>query len=146
MHTVHSYIPYLCIGWLLGAFFCGYLITQIPGGWLAHRFGAKHVLGIGIVMTALLTLLTPLAASISVWALVAVRALEGLFEVRRGWSSKWVGLEGGGARRGEAIAEWIHLHDMFVISGRHFPSFPCSIQRMGSSIRENKNGSHCLLR
>ena len=70
-------------GWLLGAFFCGYILTQVPGGWLAHRFGAKYVFGIGILMTALLTLLTPIAADISVWALVVVRALEGLFEVRR---------------------------------------------------------------
>ena len=32
-------------------------------------------------MTAVLTLLTPLAADLSVWVLVVVRALEGLFEV-----------------------------------------------------------------
>ena len=54
---------------------------QIPGGWLATRFGGKYVYGIGIVMTAVLTLLTPLAAHISVWALVALRVVEGMFEV-----------------------------------------------------------------
>lgn len=54
---------------------------QVPGGWLATRFGAKYVFGIGIVMTAVLTLLTPVAAQVSVWALVALRVLEGMFEV-----------------------------------------------------------------
>ena len=68
-------------GWVLGAFFYGYLITQIPGGWLAERYGGKMVYGLGILMTAVLSLLTPLAASTSVWALVALRVLEGLFEV-----------------------------------------------------------------
>ena len=72
---------YLVTGWLLAAFFYGYAIMQIPGGWLATRFGGKYVYGIGIVMTAVLTLLTPLAAQISVWALVALRVLEGIFEV-----------------------------------------------------------------
>ena len=37
--------------------------------------------GIGIVMTAVLTLLTPIAAYTNVWLLVVVRALEGFFEV-----------------------------------------------------------------
>ena len=69
------------IGWVLSAFFYGYLLTQIPGGWLATRFGGKHVYGLGIVATSVLTLLTPLAAEFSVWMLIAVRVLEGIFEV-----------------------------------------------------------------
>jgi len=35
----------------------------------------------GVLMTSLITLFTPLAADVSVWLLVAVRVLEGLFEV-----------------------------------------------------------------
>ena len=34
-------------------------------------------------MTAVLTLLTPVAADLSLWALIAVRAAEGFFEVSR---------------------------------------------------------------
>ena len=68
-------------GWVLSAFFYGYVLTQVPGGWLATRFGGKHVYGVGVVMTSVLTLLTPLAAEFSVWMLVAVRVLEGMFEV-----------------------------------------------------------------
>ena len=76
------YLPKSCFkGWILAAFFYGYTITQVPGGWLATKFGGKYVFGIGIVMTAVLTLLTPLAAQVSVWALVALRVAEGMFEV-----------------------------------------------------------------
>ena len=32
-------------GIILGAFFWGYLLTQIPGGWLAERVGGKGVFG-----------------------------------------------------------------------------------------------------
>ena len=39
------------------------------------------IYSVGILMTAVLTLLTPTAADISVWALVALRVCEGFFEV-----------------------------------------------------------------
>ena len=69
------------LGWILSAFFYGYILTQIPGGWLAERVGGKWVFGVGVVMTSLLTLLTPLAAFTNIWLLVTVRVLEGFFEV-----------------------------------------------------------------
>ena len=59
------------IGWVLSAFFYGYLITQIPGGYLASRFGGRYVFGLGILLTSVLTLLTPLAAEIHIGALLA---------------------------------------------------------------------------
>ena len=40
-----------------------------------------QVFGIGIGATAILTLLTPLAAKSSVYVLLAVRIIEGIFEV-----------------------------------------------------------------
>ena len=70
-------------GWVLAAFFYGYLITQIPGGLLAQRVGGKWVFGLGVLITAILTTLTPFAADTSVWLLVALRVLEGLSEVRK---------------------------------------------------------------
>ena len=66
---------------VLGAFFYGYVITQLPGGWLAEKYGAKMVLGMGIAVTSGLTLFTPLAAETSVWVLIVVRVAEGLAEV-----------------------------------------------------------------
>ena len=70
------------IGWILAAFFYGYILTQIPGGWLAERVGGKWVFGVGILMTSVFTLLTPLAAFSNVELLIVVRVLEGFFEVR----------------------------------------------------------------
>jgi len=69
-------------GWLLGAFFFGYLFTQIPGGYLAGHYGSTLFLGGGVLATALLTLLTPLAARGGSSCLFALRALEGFGEVR----------------------------------------------------------------
>ncbi|XP_065056224.1 sialin-like [Rhopilema esculentum] len=67
-------------GIILSSFFYGYIITQIPGGYLAAHFGGKTLFGGGILMTGLFTLLTPLAARISMHLLIAVRVLEGFFE------------------------------------------------------------------
>lgn len=41
----------------------------------------SKLFGIGVGVTALLTLFTPAAANMSVYALIAVRVVEGLFEV-----------------------------------------------------------------
>ncbi|XP_013885964.1 sialin isoform X2 [Austrofundulus limnaeus] len=67
-------------GWLLGAFFFGYLCTQIPGGYLAGHYGGSRFLGVGVLGTAVLTLLTPLAAGWGSSWLFALRALEGFGE------------------------------------------------------------------
>ncbi|XP_062301933.1 sialin [Osmerus eperlanus] len=67
-------------GWLLGAFFFGYLFTQIPGGYLAGHYGGSKFLGGGVLGTAALTLLTPLAAQMGASWLFALRALEGFGE------------------------------------------------------------------
>ncbi|XP_035476029.2 sialin [Scophthalmus maximus] len=67
-------------GWLLGAFFFGYLCTQIPGGYLAGHYGGSVFLGVGVLGTAVLTLLTPVAAQLGVYWLFALRALEGFGE------------------------------------------------------------------
>ncbi|TSK31361.1 Sialin [Bagarius yarrelli] len=67
-------------GMLLGAFFFGYLFTQVPGGYLSGRCGGSRFLGGGVLGTAVLTILTPLAAELGVNWLFALRALEGLGE------------------------------------------------------------------
>ncbi|XP_056271085.1 sialin isoform X3 [Pseudoliparis swirei] len=67
-------------GWMLGAFFFGYLCTQIPGGYLSDHYGGSVFLGLGVLGTAALTLLTPLAAKMGSYWLFALRALEGFVE------------------------------------------------------------------
>jgi ACS family sodium-dependent inorganic phosphate cotransporter-like MFS transporter 5 len=49
-------------GFVLGSFFIGYMFGQIPGGYLATKYGGKWVFGIGVFSTAILTILLPLAA------------------------------------------------------------------------------------
>ncbi|XP_065056219.1 sialin-like isoform X3 [Rhopilema esculentum] len=65
-------------GIILSSFFYGYIFTPIPSGYLAARFGGKNLFGGGILMTGLFTLLTPLAARMSIKFLIAVRVLQGL--------------------------------------------------------------------
>ncbi|GFR93810.1 vesicular glutamate transporter [Elysia marginata] len=67
-------------GLVLGSFFYGYITTQIPGGWLASRIGGKNLFGFGVLCTALLTLITPVAVRYSVYLFIAVRVLEGIGE------------------------------------------------------------------
>ena len=69
------------LGTILGSFFYGYIFTQLPGGWLATYFGGKWVFGIGILVTSVLTIVTPFAARQSVYLFIAVRVLEGIGEV-----------------------------------------------------------------
>ncbi|XP_033726727.1 sialin-like [Pecten maximus] len=65
-------------GILLSSFFYGYIVTQIPGGFLARTFGGKRVFGYGVLITAILSLVTPVVARVGTWALIIVRAAEGL--------------------------------------------------------------------
>jgi ACS family sodium-dependent inorganic phosphate cotransporter-like MFS transporter 5 len=67
--------------YILGSFFYGYILTQIPGGWMAEKFGAKWLFGLGVLCTSVLTLVTPIAARYHVGVFIAVRVLEGLGEV-----------------------------------------------------------------
>jgi len=64
-------------GLVLGAFFVGYLPTQVPGGWASARLGGAPVLISGIFLCSLLALATAFTAG-NVWLLVAIRAAQGL--------------------------------------------------------------------
>ncbi len=46
-------------------------------------FAGKWVLGLGLLVTSLMTLLTPVAANVGVELLIAVRVIEGVAEVWR---------------------------------------------------------------
>ncbi|KAB7709045.1 MFS transporter [Bacillus aerolatus] len=65
-------------GLILSIFFLGYAFMQIPGGWLADRFGARLVLFISIIGFSIFTGLTGLAWSLA--SLIAVRFIFGLAE------------------------------------------------------------------
>lgn len=68
-------------GLVLGAFYWGYVVTPIPGGWMAERFGAKWLFGGGTLVTALLGLLIPVVtAEFGHVGLIILRILQGLGE------------------------------------------------------------------
>ncbi|XP_036331387.1 putative inorganic phosphate cotransporter isoform X2 [Rhagoletis pomonella] len=64
---------------LLSSFFWGYIITQVPGGALARKFGGKTTLLFGVLICSILAVLTPIFARIGDWQLVcALRVAQGL--------------------------------------------------------------------
>ncbi|XP_013186887.1 putative inorganic phosphate cotransporter [Amyelois transitella] len=65
---------------ILGSFFYGYVLTQIPGGRIAEKFGGKLVYGVGVLLTAIFTILSPIAAFVDFKFFIVVRVLEGLGE------------------------------------------------------------------
>jgi len=77
-------------GFVLAAFTFGYAIAQIPGGYLADRFGAKRLLIVSPILWSAFTGMTGLAASLI--ALIAVRVLFGMSEgLSNGPSFKFIG-------------------------------------------------------
>ncbi len=82
-------------GAIMAAFFIGYLTLQVPAGLLADRFGGKWVLGLGVLLWSVFTLLTPPAAALGLSALLLCRFLMGVAEAVT-WPSiyalyaKWV--------------------------------------------------------
>ncbi|CAL8108777.1 unnamed protein product [Orchesella dallaii] len=68
-------------GLLLSTFFYGYIVTQIPGGWLANRFGGKKVFGYGMLTTSILAIFTPVLTRLGgTPVLIAIRIAQGLAE------------------------------------------------------------------
>jgi MFS transporter, ACS family, glucarate transporter len=65
-------------GLLLSSFFAGYAIMQLPGGWLADRFGARKVLIVSVIMWSIFTGLTGAAWSMA--SMIIIRFLFGIGE------------------------------------------------------------------
>src|SRR5581483_9432794 len=94
-------------GVILSSFAVGYFLTQIPGGFLADRWGSRAVLVIGPLFWALFTGLTGLVASIA--ALTFVRLCFGVAEgLSNAATYKLVGDNFEDPRdRGQAVAVWV---------------------------------------
>jgi ACS family sodium-dependent inorganic phosphate cotransporter-like MFS transporter 5 len=67
-------------GIVLGSFFYGYVLSQMPGGRMAELIGGKYVYGLGILLTSIFCIATPIAAYSSLPSLILVRVLTGLSE------------------------------------------------------------------
>ncbi|XP_055314260.1 putative inorganic phosphate cotransporter isoform X3 [Sitodiplosis mosellana] len=68
-------------GIILSAFFWGYFITQLPGGLLSQRYGGKYVFMLGILFSAICSLLTPCVVRFAEsTGLIVLRVFSGLGE------------------------------------------------------------------
>lgn len=68
-------------GIILGAFFLGYVTTNVPGGRMAEKMGGKLIYGLGVFLTAVLTVVSPFAAYWGLVPFLIVRVAEGFTEV-----------------------------------------------------------------
>ena len=67
-------------GWVLSSFFIGYLAGMVPAGWLANRYGGRRVMAVALIGWSCFTVLTPVAAGVSLTTLIFVRIAMGLGE------------------------------------------------------------------
>lgn len=67
-------------GAILSSFYVGYLVMMIYGGRLADRYGGKLVLGFGVLIWSLFTIVTPWAAVAGLFGLFITRIGMGLGE------------------------------------------------------------------
>lgn len=68
-------------GVILSSFYVGYMITQIPGGLLAQKYGGKYTMGLAVLSTAVLSLLTPITVDkYGSTGLIVLRFLMGILE------------------------------------------------------------------
>ncbi|KAL4223208.1 hypothetical protein ACF0H5_016680 [Mactra antiquata] len=63
---------------ILSGYFYGYLLAQIPGGWLGSMFGCRRIIGSCMSLATVLTLLIPVLARTSVYLIVVARCLLGV--------------------------------------------------------------------
>jgi len=71
------------LGWVFSAFLIGYAMFQVPGGWLADRYGPRLVISAGVVWWGVFTTLTalvPPGLATSIALLVGTRFLLGVGE------------------------------------------------------------------
>ena len=54
------------------------MITEIPGGYLASRFGARFIFGIAMIISGLVTIIMPWGASLHYGVLWFFRLIVGL--------------------------------------------------------------------
>uniref|UniRef100_A0A8C9RFR3 Solute carrier family 17 member 8 n=1 Tax=Scleropages formosus TaxID=113540 RepID=A0A8C9RFR3_SCLFO len=82
------------VGLIHGSFFWGYIVTQIPGGFISNKLAANRVFGAAILLTSLLNMFIPSAARVHYGCVMFVRILQGLVEgvtypACHGMWSKW---------------------------------------------------------
>lgn len=101
-------------GVLLSAFYWGYMILQIPGGYLSHRYGAKWVMVISLLGSAIFNSMTAFSGSNFALAFLSrfiCGTLQGMYWVSTlNIISKWI------------PKSQVSLAVSFVLAGQHLGS------------------------
>jgi MFS family permease len=122
------HIDKITMGWAISAFSWSYALCQIPGGWMADRFGPRAVLAVAMVWWSVFTAAT--ALSFNAISLAATRLLFGAGEAaafpagsralvpwlplkRRAFGQ---GFQHSGARLGAAVAPALVVY-LIAVSG-----------------------------
>uniref|UniRef100_H1A130 Solute carrier family 17 member 8 n=1 Tax=Taeniopygia guttata TaxID=59729 RepID=H1A130_TAEGU len=66
------------VGLIHGSFFWGYIVTQIPGGFISNKLAANRVFGAAIFLTSTLNMIIPSAARVHYGCVMFVRILQDL--------------------------------------------------------------------
>jgi len=104
------HIDNLRLGCIFSAFLLGYAAFQVPGGWLAYRFGPRRILAFGVLWWGAFTALTAIASPRlphALLLLIAVRFLLGagesvMYPASNQFVARWIPV----AERGRANG-WI---------------------------------------
>ncbi|KLU60580.1 putative tartrate transporter [Peptococcaceae bacterium CEB3] len=73
------HITHATAGWVMGIFFIGYMIMQVPGGYLAQRWSAKKLITILMVIWSLFAIWSGLAQNVNqeLWSRFFLGVTEG---------------------------------------------------------------------
>ncbi|XP_059475931.1 sialin-like [Neocloeon triangulifer] len=82
-------------GIVLGSFYWSYIVSLVPGGMLAERYGTKIVYGGANLVLGITTLATPVAARLNFWLLISIRLIQGLaagmtWPAMHSMTSRWI--------------------------------------------------------
>lgn len=62
---------------VLGSYFWGYLLTSLPGGYLAETYGGRHVVGVAMIISVFCTCAVPVLSQWGLAWVIAARTVTG---------------------------------------------------------------------
>lgn len=81
-------------GLILSSITYGMLVAQVPVGYLSGVYPIKNMVGSGLLLSSLLSLLLPLAAGAGESLVIACRVAQGLSQVCDGEPGSFIGPRG----------------------------------------------------
>lgn len=111
------------------SFFWGYLVTQIPGGFLASFFPANRIFGAAIVGSAFCNMFIPLCIYLNPIILICVRVIQGLVEV---------------CDRFDTGQNRFPNENAFTYTGCNLSVLPWHLALLGATVGEISAGDDCF--